>query len=103
MQRAPLWNQRIDEETQTLWPSYFISHPLPSCETTHHTDCSSVDGSDWDHSCMQIESGRNRGKFGCIHRNPHGLSHEEEIFISDLINLKMFAQGQGGYDRTNRA
>jgi hypothetical protein len=81
----------------------FHIHTLPSCETTHHTDCSSVDGSDWDHSCMQIESGRNRGKFGCIHRNPHGLSHEEEIFISDLINLKIFAQGQGGYDRTNRA
>jgi hypothetical protein len=80
----------------------FHIHTFPSCETTHNTACSSVDGSDWDHSCIQIESGRNRGKFGCIHRNPHGLSHEEEIFISDLINLNIFARGQGGYSKENR-
>lgn len=81
----------------------FHIHTSPSCETTHHTACSSVDGADWDRSCIQIASGRNRGKFGCIHRNPNGLSYEEDIFISDLINLKIFAQGQGGYRKTNRA
>jgi hypothetical protein len=80
----------------------FHIHTFPSCETTRNTACSSVDGSDWDHSCMRIESGRNRGKFGCIHRDPHGLSHEEEICISDLINLNIFAHGQGGYRKENR-
>jgi hypothetical protein len=80
----------------------FHIHTFPSCETTHNTVCSSVDGSDWDHSCMRIESGRNRGKFRCIHRDHHGLSHEEEIFISDLINLNIFAHGQGGYRKENR-
>jgi hypothetical protein len=82
----------------------FVFHmpTFPSCETTHNTACSSVDGSDWDHSCMQIESGRNRGKFGCIHRNPQGLSHEDEIFISDLISLNIFTRDQGGYRKENR-
>ena len=80
----------------------FHIHASPSCETTHHTACTSVDGSDWEHSCMQITSGRNRGKCGCIHRNPQGLSHEEEIFISDLIGLHLFARGQGGYAQENR-
>ena len=51
----------------------FHIHPAPSCEPTSHTACASVDGADWDHSCMQIASGRNRGKFGCIHRDPQGL------------------------------
>jgi hypothetical protein len=46
----------------------FHIHTSPSCETTHHTTCASVDGGEWDHSCMQIASGRNRGKFGCISR-----------------------------------
>jgi hypothetical protein len=81
----------------------FHIHAFPSGETTHHTACASVDGSDWEHSCIQIVSGRNRGKFGCIHRNPQGLSHEEEIFISDLISLKVFARDQGGYRQENRA
>ena len=65
----------------------FHIHPVPSCEPTHSTACSSVDGSDWDHSCFQIASGRNRGKCACVHRNPEGLSHEEEIFISDLTQM----------------
>jgi len=81
----------------------FHIHTSPSCETTHNTSCSSIDGSDWDHSCFQIESGRNRGKFGCVHRNPEGLSHEEEIFISDLISMNIFARDQGGYRQENRA
>ena len=80
----------------------FHTHTLPSCETTHHMSCSSVHGSDWDHSCFQIVSGRNRGQFGCIHRDPDGLSHEEEIFISDLISQKIFARDQGGYRQKNR-
>ena len=75
----------------------FHIHTSPSCETTHSTACAAVDGADWDHSCMEIDSGRNRGKFGCIHRNPQGLSHEDEIFISDLINANIFARDQGGY------
>jgi hypothetical protein len=77
-------------------------HPSPSCGTIQHMACASADGSDWDHSCFQIESGRNRGKCACIHRNPVGLSHEEEIFISDLINLNVFARDQGGYRKENR-
>ena len=81
----------------------FHIHTSPACETTHHRACASVDGSDWDHSCFQIESGRNRGKFACVHRHPAGLSHEEEIFISDLIGLKVFARDQGGYAKENRA
>ena len=81
----------------------FHIHTSPSCETTHSPSCTSAEGSDWDHSCFLIESGRNRGKFGCIHRNPEGLSHEEDIFISDLINLNVFAHGQGGYAKENRA
>ena len=81
----------------------FIIHASPSCEATYHAACASVDGSDWEHSCMQITSGRNRGKCGCLHRNPQGLSHEEEIFISDLIGLHLFARGQGGYAQVNRA
>jgi hypothetical protein len=81
----------------------FHIHPSPSCETTHHAACASVHGSDWDHSCFQIVSGRNRGQFGCIHRDPHGLNPGEEIFISDLISQKIFARGQGGYRQTNRA
>ena len=81
----------------------FHIHASPSCETTPSTSCASVDGSHWDHSCFQIASGRNRGKFGCVHRNPEGLSHEEEIFISDLISLKVFARDQGGYRKENRA
>jgi hypothetical protein len=80
----------------------FHIHTPPSCEPTHNTSCSSVDGSEWDHSCFQIESGRNRGTFGCVHRNPDGLSYEEDIFISDLINLQVFARGQGGYSKENR-
>ena len=32
-----------------------------------------------------------------------GLSHEEEIFISDLISLNVFARDQGGYRKENRA
>ena len=79
----------------------FHTHPLPSCETTHHTACSSVHGSDWDHSCFQIVSGRNRGQFGCIHRDPDGLSRGEEIFISDLISQEIFARDQGGYRQNN--
>ena len=35
----------------------FHIHPSPSCEATHHTACASIDGSDWDHSCIQIASG----------------------------------------------
>ena len=81
----------------------FHIHRSPACETTPHTACASVDGSDWDHSCFRIESGRNRGKCGCVHRHPHGLSHEDDIFISDLIRLNVFARGQGGYAKENRA
>jgi hypothetical protein len=81
----------------------FHIHISPSCETTHSTSCSSVEGSEWDHSCFRIESGRNRGKYGCIHRNPNGLSYEEDIFVSDLISLNVFARGQGGYAKENRA
>ena len=81
----------------------FHIHTSPSCETTPSTSCASVDGSHWDHSCFQIASGRNRGKFGCVHRNPEGLSYEEDIFISDLISLKVFARDQGGYRKENRA
>jgi hypothetical protein len=51
---------------------------------------------------MQIASGRNTGKFGCIHRNPTGLSHEEELCISDLIRLHIFAPDQGGYAKVHR-
>ena len=80
----------------------FHIHTAPSCETKHSISCSSVDGSEWDHSCFQIESGRNRGKCGCVHRNPDGLSNEENIFISDLISLNVFARGQGGYAKENR-
>ena len=80
----------------------FHIHPAPSCEPTSHTACASVDGAAWDHSCMQIASGRTRGKFGCIHRDPQGLSHAEEIFISDLISLNLFARGHGGYRKQNR-
>jgi hypothetical protein len=80
----------------------FHIHTSPSCETTHSTTCTSVDGSAWDHSCIEIASGRNRGKFGCIHRNPEGLSRAEEIFISDLIQLNIFTAGQGGYRKEYR-
>jgi hypothetical protein len=80
----------------------FHIHTSPSCEPTHSLSCASVGGSDWDHSCFQIEAGRNRGKFACVHRNPQGLSHEEEIFISDLISLNIFARNQGGYAKENR-
>ena len=81
----------------------FHIHRSPACETTHHTACASVDGSDWEHSCFRIESGRNRGKCGCVHRPPDGLSHEDDIFISDLISLNVFARNQGGYAKENRA
>ena len=81
----------------------FHIHTSPSCETTHSTSCASVDGSDWEHSCFRIESGRNRGKCGCVHRHPDGLSYEEDIFISDLISLNIFARDQGGYAKENRA
>jgi hypothetical protein len=63
----------------------FHIHPAPPCEPTPHTACASVDGAAWEQSCMPIASGRNRGKCGCIHRDPQGLSYEEEIFVSDLI------------------
>ena len=81
----------------------FHIHPAPSCEPTHSTSCASVDGSAWEHSCFRMESGRNRGKDGCIHRNPDGLSYEEDIFVSDLISLNIFARDQGGYAKENRA
>jgi hypothetical protein len=81
----------------------FHIHTSLPCETTHSTSCASVDGSDWDHSCFRMESGRNRGKYGCIHRNPEGLSYEEDIFVSDLMSLNIFARGQGGYAKENRA
>jgi len=80
----------------------FHIHSLPLCETMHHTACSSVHGSDGDHSCFQIVSGRNRGQCGCIHRGPDGLSNEEDIFISDLISQNIFARDQGGYSQKNR-
>jgi hypothetical protein len=41
----------------------FHIHPAPSCEPTRSTSCASVDGSDWEHSCFQIASGRNRHPF----------------------------------------
>jgi len=81
----------------------FHIHTAPSCEQTHSPSCASVDGSDWEHSCFQIASGRNRGKCGCVHRTPDGLSHEEEIFISDLMSQNIFARDQGGYRKENRA
>ena len=81
----------------------FHIHTSPPCETTPQRACASVDGAEWEHSCIQIVSGRNRGKYGCIHRPPEGLSHEEEIFISDLISLNIFARNQGGYAKENRA
>jgi hypothetical protein len=80
----------------------FHIHPAPSCEPTHSTLCSFVEGSEWDHSCFQIVSGRNRGKDACVHRHPEGLSHEEESFISDLLSQYIFARGQGGYAQVNR-
>jgi hypothetical protein len=80
----------------------FHIHTAPSGEPTHSPSCASIDGSDWDHSCFQIASGRNRGKFAWVHRNPQGRSHEEEICISDLISLHIFARGQGGYAKENR-
>ena len=80
----------------------FHIHTAPSCETTHSTTCASIDGASWDHSCIEIIAGRNAGKFGCIHRDPKGLSHEEDIFISDVISLSPFAAGQGGYGKENR-
>jgi hypothetical protein len=75
----------------------FHIHTAPSCEPTHSRSCASGDGSAWEHSCFQIVSGRNRGKHACVHRHPAGLSHEDEIFISDLISQNIFARGQGGY------
>jgi hypothetical protein len=80
----------------------FHIHPAPSCEPTQSTSCALVEGSDWEHSCFQIVSGRNRGKYACVHRHPEGLSHEDEIFISDLISQHIFARGQGGYAQMNR-
>ena len=80
----------------------FHIHTSPACETTHHRACASVDGSEWEQRCFRIASGRNRGKCACVHRNPAGLSHEAEIFISDLISLNIFARGQGGYAQENR-
>jgi hypothetical protein len=80
----------------------FHIHTAPSCETTPSTSCASVEGADWDHSCLRIESGRNRGKYGCIHRHPDGVSYEEDIFVSDLMNLNVFARDQGGYAKENR-
>jgi hypothetical protein len=65
----------------------FHIHTAPSCEPTHSSSCASVEGSDLNHSCFEIVSGRNRGKGACVHSHPAGLSHEEEIFISDLISL----------------
>jgi len=79
----------------------FHIHTAPSCEPTHSRSCASVDGSEWEHSCFQIASGRNRGKYACIHRHPEGLSHEDEIFLSDLISQHIFARGQGGYAQAN--
>jgi hypothetical protein len=35
----------------------FIIHASPSCEATYHAACASVDGSDWEHSCIQITAG----------------------------------------------
>ena len=81
----------------------FHVHAAPPCEGIHSASCASVDGSEWDHSCFTLASGRNRGKCGCIHRHPDGLSHEEEIFVSDLIHLEVFARDQGGYRKVNRA
>ena len=80
----------------------FHIHSAPACETTHHAACTSVDGADWEHSCMLIASGRNRGQFGCIHRDPQGLNHAEEIFVSDLISLNVFARDHGGYRQEHR-
>ena len=82
---------------------FFHIHTAPSCELTHNPSCTSVEGSDWDHSCFEIASGRNTGKCACVHRHPAGLSHEEEIFISDLISLNVLARDQGGYRKVNRA
>src|SRR4029450_8711249 len=67
----------------------FHIHAFPSCETTHQTACASVDGSDWEHSCIQIASGRNRGKFGCIHRNPQVSSQKERKLSLNLISPKI--------------
>jgi len=86
----------------TIMAFVFHIHTAPSCEPTHSTACASVDGSDWEHSCFRIESGRNRGKYGCVHRHPDGLSYEEDIFISDLISHNIFARDQGGFAKENR-
>ena len=50
----------------------FHIHASPSCEATHHAACASVDGSDWEHSCMQITSGRNRGQVRVSAQKPAG-------------------------------
>jgi len=42
----------------------FHIHTALSCETTHSTTCASIDGAEWEHSCIEIISGRNIGKFG---------------------------------------
>ena len=81
--------------------AFCISYAHISTVDDTHTACSSADSPDWTIYCIRIESGRNRGKFGCIHRDPHGLRHAEEIFISDLINLNVLCSGQGGYTKEN--
>ena len=69
----------------------FHIHEFPSCGTTHNTACSTVAGSTWQHNCLQIESGRNRGEFGCIHVSPNGMSREETEFIEDLVSQNIFS------------
>src|SRR5438309_9920408 len=71
----------------TIMAFVFHIHTAPSCETTHSTSCASVDGSDWDHSCFRIESGRNRGKYGCIHRHPDGQGFQGTKFYINKFNV----------------
>jgi hypothetical protein len=93
----------VEAAAQQLWRSSFISTPLPPASRLPIRRVRrSVDGVTGEHSCMRLASGRHRGQCGCIHRDPQGRSHAEEIFVSDLMRRNIFARGSGGYRKENR-
>jgi len=96
------WNLPFDEKAQTLWLLAFLSTRLPPVSRPTVLRVHRLRGPTGTIVAFRLHLGGTWGKFACVHRNPQGLSHEEEIFISDLISLNLFARDQGGYAKENR-
>ena len=69
---------------------YFHVHFFPSCGTKCNTACSEVKGTCV--TCAQITTGKNKGKWGCVHfsKPPRGTASAKEemkLTVEDIDKL----------------